>query len=185
MKTLQLFNAVVAQDSNEQPFVASEGYIIEPDALWAKNEIIRFYKKQKLDGFGLNKTFHKSWSTILSSSREKLWVEQIQHYFSTYGSAFQDVIYVPNELLDVPDVKPAFKVIRAYTEDEMVAKCLHLLQSGIALKEETVNDILTVLVDELSYRFTGSENIRNKEAIVKLPICMGFCLLIRWSSSDT
>lgn len=168
MKTLKLFNAVVAKASNEKAFVSGQGYIIESGALWAKEEIIRFYKDEKLDGFGLNKTFHKSWKTILKSSRVKLWMEQVRHYVSTYGSNFQDVMYIPNEVLDVPDVKLAFKVVKAYSKGELTVKCLHLLQSGIALKEETINDLLSVLVDELSYQFTGDENIKNKEAIVKI-----------------
>ena len=168
MKTLKLFNAVLAKESNENAFVSKEGYIIESGALWAKKKIIRFYKNEKLDGFGLNKTFHKSWKTILTSSRKKLWMEQIQHYISTYGSNFQEVMYIPNEVLDVPDVKLSFKVIKAYSKKEMTAKCLHLLQSGIALKEETINDVLYILEDELSYKFTGDENIKNKEAIVKI-----------------
>ncbi|WP_299679722.1 hypothetical protein [uncultured Dokdonia sp.] len=168
MKTLKLFNAVLAKDSNDQPFVAKEGYIIESGALWAKNKIIRFYKNEKLDGFGLNKTFHKSWKTVLTNTRKELWMEQIKHYVSTYGSNFQDVMYIPNEIIDIPDTKLAFKVIKGYSNKEMTEKCLYLLQSGIALKEDTIDEVLTILVDELSYHFTGDENINNKEAIVKI-----------------
>ncbi len=168
MKTLKLFNSVVAKNSSEKAFVSKQCFIIEPNALWAEKEIIRFYKNEKLDGFGLNKTFHKSWKTIFTSSREKLWMEQVSHYFSTYGSNFQDVVHIPNELLDVPDIKLTFKVIRAYSTEEMTAKCLNLLQSGLALTEETINDVISVLVDELAYKFTGDESIKNKEAIVKI-----------------
>ena len=166
MKTLKLFNAVVAKDSTKDAFVSEKGYIIEPDALWAKQEIVRFYENEKLDGFESNKTFHKSWKKIMNSSREELWMEQIRHYVSTYGSNFSDEIYIPNEVLDIPDVKLTFKVIRAYSNKEMTDKCLSLLQSGMALKEETIHEILSVLVDELAYKFTGEENIKNKEAMV-------------------
>lgn len=168
MKTLKLFKAVVAKPSDKQIFVSKEGFIIEPGALWAKREIVRFYKAESLDGYGLNKTFHKSWKKILSTSREELWLEQIRHYYSTYGSHFEDVMYLPDEVLEVPDAKVVFKVVKALSEEEMTAKCLGLLQSGIALKEETINDVLSILVDELSYTFTGDEGIRNKEAIVKI-----------------
>lgn len=168
MKTLKLFNAVVARESDKQAFISDNGYIIEPAALWAKDEIIQFYKKQKLDGTDLNKTFHKSWKTILKSSRKKLWMEQIRHYLSTYGSHFEDEVYIPNEVFDLPDVKLSFKVIKAYTRELMTAKCLNLLQSGMALTEETINDVLSVLTDELSYTFTGDEHIRNKEAVIKI-----------------
>lgn len=168
MKTLKLFNAVLQKESNQELFISDLGYIIEAGAVWAKKDIARFFKNENLDGYGLNKTFHKSWKKILKSSREELYLEQIRHYVSTYGSQFQDEIYIPNEVLDVPNAKLQFKIVKAYSKEEMIAKCLNLLQSGLALKEETINDLLSVLVDELSYQFTGNENIKNKEAIVKI-----------------
>ncbi|UEQ76470.1 hypothetical protein [Chryseobacterium arthrosphaerae] len=168
MKTLKLFNAVVAVKSDEKPFVSDDGFVIEPDALWAKKEIISYYAKEKLNGNDLNKTFHKSWAKIRNTSRTELFFEQIRHYISTYGSDFQSEIYIPQEVLNVPETKLVFKVIKAYTAEEMQEKCLSLLKSGIALKEETVDDLLDILHTELEYDFSGKENIRNKEAIVKI-----------------
>lgn len=168
MKTLELFNAVLAKKSDQKPFISDEGFVIEPDAIWAKKEIISYYSKEKLKGNDLNKTFHKSWQKIKKSSRIELLTEQINHYISTYGSHFQDEIYIPNEVLNVPDLKLAFKVIKAYTQEELQEKCLSLLKSGMALKEETIDDLLYILHTELEYNFTGKENIRNKEAIVKI-----------------
>ncbi len=46
MKTLKLFNAVVAIKSDEKTFVSNEGFVIEPDALWAKKDIISYYAKE-------------------------------------------------------------------------------------------------------------------------------------------
>jgi hypothetical protein len=170
MKTLKLFNAVIAKTSKHQtPFISEYGYIIEPDALWAKDRILAYYKQEKLNGNDLNKTFHKSWSTIKNSSRYGLYVEQIRHYISTYGSHFQAEIYIPNELLELPeDIKLTYKVIKAYSVETLQKKCLSLLQSGIALKADTVSEIISVLTDELDYTFTGYEKIKNKEAIVQL-----------------
>ncbi|AYN01896.1 hypothetical protein EAG08_17770 [Chryseobacterium sp. 3008163] len=125
-------------------------------------------QKEKLNGNDLNKTFHKSWQKIKDSTRFQLLIEQINHYISTYGSNFQNEIYIPNEVLNVPDLKLTFKVIKAYSIEEMQEKCLSLLKSGIALKEETIDDVLYILHNELEYDFTGKENIRNKEAIIKI-----------------
>jgi len=169
MKTLKLFNAVLAKSSKEiNPFISSEGFIIVPQAMWAKDRIVEFYLNEKLSGNDLNKTFHKSWKTIKDSSRFELFIHQITHYISTYGSDFQDEIYIPDEVLNVPDVKLKYKVIRALTKDELIDECFLLLNSGIALKEDTINDILSILTDELNYKFTGKEKIRNKEAIIKI-----------------
>ncbi len=168
MKTLKLFNAVIAKESKAKPFISEEGYVIEPAALWAKKEILLFYQDAKLTGNELNKTFHKSWTTIKNTPRCELLIHQIFHYISTYGSDFRDEIYIPDEVLEVPDLKLTYKVIRAYSPKEMADKCLSLLKSGLALKEDTINDVLTILVDEIKYEFTGSEGVRNKEAIVKI-----------------
>ncbi|WP_298416759.1 hypothetical protein [uncultured Kordia sp.] len=177
MKTLKLFNAVVAKEktssifdkiSSKKPFITDEGYIIETKALWAKRKIIKFYADEKLNGNDLNKTFYKSWSTIQNYARGQFLIDQIKHYISTYGSNFQAEIYIPAEVLNIPDTKLSYKVIKAYTVAEMQEKCLSLLQSGMALKSETVDDLISILADELQYTFTGKENIKNKEAIVKL-----------------
>lgn len=176
MKTLELFNAVIAKEptkslfgkTSNKPMITEDGYVIEPKALWAKERIIAYYEKEKLNGNDLNKTFHKSWSKIKNSSRSELLIEQIRHYISTYGSDFQEEIYIPIEILNIPDTKLSFKVIKAYSIEEMQHKCLSLLKSGIALKEETIDALISILVDELGYTFTGKENLKNKEAIVKI-----------------
>ena len=172
MNTLKLFNAVVEKKDMlgafASPFVSDAGYVIVPEARWAKDRILDFYEKEKLSGNDLNKTFYKSWKKVVDSTRYELFSDQIRHYLSTYGSNFQDEIFIPDGVVDLPELKLKYKVIRTYTKEEMVKKCLQLLKSGIALKEETIDIILTVLVDELHYEFTGKEGIRNKEAVVKI-----------------
>ncbi|KAA0128574.1 hypothetical protein FY557_08315 [Chryseobacterium sp. SN22] len=168
MKTLKLFNAVPAKESGAEAFVSENGFIIEPNAVWAQKDIVSYYAKEKLNGNDLNKTFYTSWQKIRESSRIHLLIDQIRHYISTYGSDFQSEIYIPSGVLKVTDVKLGFKVIKAYSKEEMTEKCLSLLKSGIALKEETVDDLLAVLHDEMQYQFTGAEGIRNKEAVIKI-----------------
>ena len=167
MKTLKLFNAVLSK-GNGDTFISEQGFIIESGAVWAKKEILNYYTSEKLNGNDLNKTFHKSWEKIRTSSRFELYLEQIQHYISTYGSNFSAEIYIPNEVLELPEVNLKYKVIKSYTKEEMINKCLSMLQSGIALKVETVDELISILVDQLDYTFTGNENIKNKEAIVKI-----------------
>jgi len=168
VKTLELFNVVLAKPSQKDPVISEEGFVIESNALWAEDKIKNFYKHQKLVGKDLNKTFHKSFAKVRESSRYDLLVEQIRHYMSTYGSDFQEEIYIPNELLEIPEVNLTYKVVRGLSREELTTKCLDLLKSGIALKEETIDKILSILDDELEYQFTGKEGIRNKEAIIKI-----------------
>ena len=168
MKTLKLFNAVLAGPSDGEPFLSEDGFIIMPEAIWATERIIDYYRREALNGNDLNKTFHKSWAKIKDSTRLELAIHQIIHYMSTYGSDFTDEVYIPNEILNVPDITVIFRVIRGYSREELQDKCLAMLRSGMALKEETINDLLSVLVDDIGYVFTGVEGIRNKEAVIKI-----------------
>ncbi len=168
MKTLKLFNAVIAKESAQRAYISDNGYIVESNAMWAIRAIKDYFKYQKLDGYGLNKTFHKSWLKIRSSSRKSLLHDQILHYVSTYGSGFLDEVYIPNELLNVPDAHIVFKIVRGCSKEEMTQKCLDMLTSGIALKEETIDDVLSILIQDIGYKFSGKEAIKNKEALVKI-----------------
>lgn len=169
MKTLKLFDAVVAKPTNvRKPFVSEDGYVIALGAIWAKDRILAHYAKELADGEGLNSSFHKSWKTIKETPRGELRIQQIMHYLSTYGTGFSGDIHIPDEVVKVPGVKVVFRVVRAYTEEQLTQKCLDMLRSGAALKEETVDDLISVLSDELRYSFTGKEGIRNKEAVVKI-----------------
>ena len=81
----------------------------------------------------MNKTFYKSWNTVKNSSREEILWDQIRHYVSTYGTGFQGEIYIPEDVLEVPNSKVVLKVIKGYTPEEMTEKCLDLLRFGIAM----------------------------------------------------
>lgn len=169
MKTLKLFNSVESKITTKtEPFIDYEnGLIIKHCACWAIEEIISYYNKERLSGNDLNKTFHKSWKTVTDSSRLELVIHQIMHYISTYGSNFEDEIYIPDEVLEIPEVRLKFKVINGVSKDELIDKSLNMLKSGVALAEKTLMEILDLL-DELNYKFTGKEGIRNKEAVVKI-----------------
>jgi len=82
---------------------------------------------------------------------EQLVMEQLIHYFTTYG--FKDMgiyseesVYIPSEKLDIPELKEDIKltVIKGYTKEELKEKLMKMLSSGIALKEDTIKDVLDV-----------------------------------------
>jgi hypothetical protein len=167
MLSLKLFNAVISIPSDNPVFISHNGYIIKSNALWAKDKIINFYNKEKLSGNDLNKTFHKSWNTIINSSHSELFLHQIRHYISTYGSNFTNEIYIPNEVVDIPEITLKYKIIEAYSKQDIILKCLNLIESGIALKEETINDVLSLL-KECDFIFKTVKTIKNKEALIKI-----------------
>jgi len=58
----------------------------------------------------------------------------------------QDYIYIPKEVLSIPEITEDIKlvIIKGYTKEELKAKLLKLLNSGIALKDDTILDIVEV-----------------------------------------
>lgn len=166
MKTLSLYNAVTAKTGGEYKILPEYGVIVEPSASHALEQIKTFCKQQKLTGKELNATFHKSWKKIKDSSREELYIHQVIHYLTTYGTGHQsNFIYIPDEELEIPQVETSFLVVRGLENDEIVERSLELLKSGVALKQDTIEDILSVMV-ECGYSFTGEEDVKNKEALM-------------------
>ncbi len=123
----------------------------------------------------MNNSFHKSWKKIKEASMEQLVFEQIVHYITTYGfeefGIYNDeTVYIPVEKLEIPELqegKIKLTVIKGYTNDELKEKLLKFLQSGIALKDETIEDVIEVA------QFVGIsgkeiESINNREVKVRL-----------------
>ncbi len=157
-----------------------KGYIFSP-------EVVANYSNEELDSFiniidnelglspeQMNSSFHKSWHKVKTASIEQLVLEQMLHYITTYGFESLGVydensVYIPNEKLDIPELKENlnFILIKGLTKDEIKEKTLSLINSGIALKEETMNDIMEVIT------FVGIsqneiEEVKNKEIKIQL-----------------
>jgi hypothetical protein len=82
------------------------------------------------------------------------------------------VPYVPN---NEPEIIPysTYKIILPITKEECIERCEKMLFSGIALKQETIEDVLTLL-DGFKY-VIDIEKVKNKEA--KMFLCKKFGVL--------
>lgn len=157
-----------------------KGFIFTPEVIYnySESELMDLVKKIEkevgLSGEQMNASFHKSWEKVKTSSIFQLVVEQILHYFTTYGFEFlgiydKDSVYIPDEELKIPDLKGGITltVIKGYTKEELKQKLLELLNQGIALSEDTIKDVVDVAIfteineDEI-------EKIRNKETKIIL-----------------
>jgi len=166
MKTLKLFNAVVSDNKSRRlPMVIPEyGVLIEPGAAHRFEAINEYYKKHVLSGAQLNSTFYTSWDKVQNLTDLERFIDQILHYASTYGTGHTSQwIYMPEGEANFPEKTVVFEVVRAVTSEEMIGKCLDMLANGQALKQETIEDLLDILL-ELGYCFDGTETIKNKEA---------------------
>jgi hypothetical protein len=132
------------------------GFIVHPDV--CNNTVSEWLDKQAIN---INSTFYKKWNDILSKSRFELWIDQVSHYASTYGTDFQGDVYLPEGELDVHALKN-MKVIGVLTPEDIAKRCDDMLYSGIALNSDTVNGIIDIM------NFIGHKPdvnlVRNKEA---------------------
>lgn len=187
LASLRLFKAVPITDDMAYAFSAElnartvpMGYVFSPTVQGNRDaediedliaEIERLYGK---DPEKLNKSFHKSFSTVRDSSQQELYYQQLTHYVTTYG--FQSLgtydprfIYVPPEAVEAPEItgNTRLVVIRGMTHRQMRKALLDLLNSGVALSEETLADVTTI-ADYAKIAEHDLANVRNYEARVRL-----------------
>lgn len=89
-----------------------------------------------------NSTFYKCWEDIASRTRFELFLDQICHYASTYGTDFQGEVWTMNdgEILNFPFKE--LKVLEGITEDELIPEIQKLGYSNIAFSDEVLDFLL-------------------------------------------
>jgi hypothetical protein len=178
--TLKLFKALPIEAKKEkQPTeellkkTISMGFVFSPEVIANYTNYDELIKKVEqvigISGEKANKSFHKSWKKVRDANIEQLVIEQIIHYFTTYGFERlgiydKDLVYIPNEKLEIPELKDeiTLTVIKGYTKEELKTKLMQLLGSGIALKEDTIKDVVDVALF-VGINEKDIEKTKNKE----------------------
>lgn len=174
--TLRLFKAVQVEKKLKGKKRASAfgrtvkyGYIFDPSIPLTQAVINAANKVIGLSGEQANASFHKSWAVVRDTPMETLVVQQIVHYLTTYGFEElgiydSDTVYIPKEELDVPEIKSDLPlvVIHALTREEILEKIIKLGSSGVALMQETLDDLM-VIVRANRYRSSLVGKIKNRE----------------------
>ena len=148
------------------------GFIIAPELY--NTDLEAFIDTQSTD---VNSTFYKRWQDVLEKNRLELFIDQVKHYASTYGTGFtQDGNgYVPNDGAEAPDFRE-YTMIVPITEEELYRRCLALVQGGAALKGRTVEALCSAVTGHLSAHPEEGfdlESIRNREAVSILCKALG------------
>lgn len=182
--TLSLFYALPVQDKTKKNFPSSDffekalerGILFSPEvfAQYSEKDLERqILGKLGISGIEANSSFHKSWDKVRHAPYFQLVLEQIIHYYTTYGMEFFGVydennVYIPLERLNVPsDIRLELRVIRGYTLEEIKKKTMELIQLGVALKGETITHIVNILnVTKITNEEIAS--IRNREFLLVL-----------------
>lgn len=100
------------------------------------------YGKEDPDEYMFQKEYLENWGVDNLSER----ISSLED-FHTDKTRDKDYIYIPKEILDIPEIKVdeiKLVVIKGYTKQELKDKLLKLLNSGIALKEDTIQDVVDV-----------------------------------------
>lgn len=154
------------------------GFVFAPEVVANYSnydELISMVKKTVgLSSEQMNSSFHKSWKKVKEADIVQLVVEQIAHYFTTYGfealGIDSNYVYIPDEALDLPKIKLdklRLVVIKGYTKEELKDKLITLLESGIALAEDTVKAALEVAMF-IGFDDKDVEKVKNREVKVAL-----------------
>lgn len=150
---VKLFNISIEDSKNEVDYITLNnaamkvGYIVHPKACnKATNEFI-----QSISG-NVNSTFYKTWEDITSKTRFELFIDQMLHYLTTYGTGFalEGNGYVPNATPVGPvyiSVFKDYKVIMPCTEEDVYNRCIDMLTSGIAMKQDTIETVVDYVVE--------------------------------------
>ena len=129
-----------------------------------------------LSGEEINSSFHKSWEKIKNTPEFILYIEQIFHYLTTYGyesiygkSPDSSDIFIPHEALDIPEINEdiVLTIIKGYKKEEIKKKLMNILKSGIALKEETIDDII-IIANNVDVELDDINLIKNKEVRLRM-----------------
>ncbi len=175
---LTLFKGYLDENKNNDtnlplnPEALKKGVIISNHV--GNNIIRQAIKLYGKDGVLENATFHKSFDVVRDTPIETLIVQQIMHYFTTYGFEAlgiynSDTVYIPAEKLEIPELNLTgdckFTVIKPLTTEEIKQRLMVMLTSGIALSQDTIEDIkaLSKFVDK-----NRIDEIKNREVKIFL-----------------
>ena len=177
---VKLFNISIEDSRNEVDYVTLNnsamqvGYIVHPNACnLATQEFI-----YSISG-NVNSTFYQNWEDVTSKTRFELFIDQLLHYVTTYGTDFacEGNGYVPNSTPVGPvyiSLFKDYKVIMPCTEEDVYNRCMDMLTSGIAMKQATIETIVDYVVEYVTVNdllTTGEfdiDDIANREAMTLL-----------------
>lgn len=167
-KLIELFNAALVSEDKVNPITINSlairsGYIVHPDV--CNDSTLEFVKYHSSN---YNSTFYKTWGDLMESDSVQLAIDAAMHYATTYGAddpKCPKYIYVPNkEPIELPFYN--YKVISKITPEELYDKCLGLVMSGAALKQDTVEPVCDYIVNYIKDNQIKLDpsTILNKEA---------------------
>ena len=175
--TLRLFNSVFVDNFKESHEIPQDilgrtiqnGYILDPRIRPDAKLLDEIEEIVGISGEKANAAFHKSWRVVQDTPMAVLVMQQIFHYITTYGFEFlgvysEDTVYIPHEKLELPDIQEdiPLTVVKAMDKAALENAVLSLASSGIALSEQSLKDIMTI-VESGIVELSDTDAIKNRE----------------------
>lgn len=138
----QLEQGLIFVNKNMQPVETPKGIFAEAAMLYG------------ISAEDMNTTFYKSFNTVLEKTRFEIFVDQVIHYFGTYGMEMlgeKPVTILPLQRLEVPDVdlsKIHVTIIRE-AEDGQIVNLLNNLAATVAQPSTRIRENFSWLIDKL------------------------------------
>ena len=166
-KVFNLFGRVLISNKPKFPFsrvndIALKQGIFVPDHLCYRWLYVYLRDRQ----INTNSTFYKSWEDIRSRGRWELFLDQVCHYMSTYGTNFEGRPFIMNDGQTPEFPYKELKVLEGITVEELKVEVTKLAYSNIAMSTDTLTSIQDI-VRELGISL-DLEQIKNRELKLRM-----------------
>lgn len=148
---------------------AKRGFLVHPDC--CTQDVMDFLESET---YNPNSTFYRTWAEITDKTRFELFIDQIKHYATTYGTNYQSEVYCPNgEPININ--YKSYQVIRAVSPREMFDLCVGLVQAGVALSNETLKSVTDYIIKGIKeHNFPiDLDSITNRDALCIISDAVG------------
>ncbi|MDR1600888.1 MAG: hypothetical protein LBS42_00465 [Tannerella sp.] len=161
LAVLNLFGRALLENKKYDSYYTREllkfGVVCSPFCDY--NAVFQYVVDRKINP---DTTFYTTIEEVTFKTRLELFVDQVLHYASTYGTDFRAKPFIIN---DTPVDLSGTVVIDTITELEAVERCQNMLYSGMALSQETIENILLII--ESNFDIDG---IKNREALCLISV---------------
>lgn len=138
-KAFEVFGKVLRTNKPKVSFIIMNELTIK-QGIFVPEELcyLWLYDYLKDNQINPNSTFYQKWEEVTSKTRWQIWLHQMAHYASTYGTNFQREAWLP-ERSNLPDFPyKDLKVLEGIEEEELCEKMISLAYSNIAMNSETL-----------------------------------------------
>lgn len=148
---------------------AKRGFLVHPDC--CTQDVMDFLESET---YNPNSTFYRTWAEITDKTRFELFIDQIAHYVTTYGTNYQSEVYCPNgEPININ--YKSYQVIRAVSPREMFDMCVNCIVAGVALSNETLKSVTDYIIKGIKeHNFPiDLDSITNRDALCIISNAVG------------